>query len=87
GLAGFDGGAVFLPPLIYLFFNFLEAQFVTPYVIGRNVTLNPFIVFLAIVFWLWLWGPVGGFVAVPLVLIFYTIFINIVPMDRATAGR
>ena len=40
-----------------------------------------------IVFWLWLWGPIGGFVAVPLVLIFYTIFVNIVPVERTTAGR
>ncbi|MCB1475048.1 MAG: AI-2E family transporter [Rhodobiaceae bacterium] len=87
GLAGFDGSAVLLPPAIYLFCNFLEAQFVTPYVIGRNVTLNPFVVFLSIVFWLWLWGPIGGFVAVPLVLIFYTIFVNIVPVERTTAGR
>jgi predicted PurR-regulated permease PerM len=28
--------------------------------------MSPFLVFLAIVFWTWLWGPVGAFIAVPL---------------------
>lgn len=88
GLASFEGWAFLVPPLIYLFFNFLEAQFVTPHVVGRSVTLNPFVVFLSIVFWLWLWGPIGGFVAVPLVLILYTIFVNIVPVaEAAQVGR
>ena len=35
--------------------------------------LNPFFVFLAIAFWLWLWGPVGGFVAIPSLLVALTI--------------
>jgi predicted PurR-regulated permease PerM len=33
------------------------------------MTLNPFAVFLAIAFWIWLWGPIGGFIAVPLLLV------------------
>ena len=61
-LATFNGtGQILLPPAVYLFVNFMEAQFVTPYVIGRTMTLNPLVVFLAIAFWLWIWGPVGGF--------------------------
>ncbi len=62
------------PALVFLGINFLEAQIVTPLVIGRRITLNPFIVFLAIVFWIWLWGPLGGFIAVPSLLIIFAIY-------------
>lgn len=80
GLATFDTlSASFMPPLVYLSLNLIEAQFVTPLVIGRRMTLNPFVVFLAITFWLWLWGPIGGFVAIPALLAAGTIIANLVP--------
>lgn len=80
GLGEFDtlGGSL-LPPLIYLGINAIEAQFVTPVVIGRAMTLNPFLVLLALVFWIWLWGPLGGFVAIPAVLVTFAIVRNLVP--------
>ena len=46
----------------------LEGQFITPTIIGRRHTLNPFLVFLSIAFWAWMWGPLGAFLAVPLVI-------------------
>lgn len=61
--------AMAVPPLVYLAINFIEFQFVTPATLGRSLTLPPFAVFLSISFWLWLWGPVGAFLAVPLLLI------------------
>ncbi|EKF18811.1 hypothetical protein NA2_11525 [Nitratireductor pacificus pht-3B] len=80
GLATFDTLATsFVPPLAYLALNAIEAQFVTPTVIGRRMTLNPFIVFLAIAFWLWMWGPIGGFIAIPALLVVYAIAGNILP--------
>ncbi len=80
GLAEFDtlGGSL-LPPAIYLGLNFIEGQFVTPMVIGRTMTLNPFVVLLALVFWIWLWGPIGGFIAIPALLAAYAIIRNILP--------
>ena len=62
-----------LPVFVYLAINLVEAQFVTPMVVGRTMTLNPFIVVLALIFWIWLWGPLGGFVAIPAVLVVYAI--------------
>ena len=53
-------------PLIYLAIVVVEGQFLTPYIMGRRLELNPFAVFLAIAFCMWLWGPVGAFLAVPL---------------------
>ncbi len=80
GLTEFDtiGGSL-LPVAIYLGVNVIEAQFLTPMVIGKTMTLNPFIVLLALVFWIWLWGPVGGFIAIPALLAVYAVVRNIVP--------
>jgi predicted PurR-regulated permease PerM len=55
-------------PLVYIGIVTVEGQFVTPMVIGRQLTLNPFAVFLAIAFCTWLWGPIGAFLAVPLLM-------------------
>ncbi|MDS1136619.1 AI-2E family transporter [Nitratireductor indicus] len=80
GLATFDTlTASCMPMVVYLGLNAIEAQFVTPTVIGRRMTLNPFIVFLAIAFWLWMWGPIGGFIAIPALLTVYAIAGNILP--------
>lgn len=69
GMTNFEGWQVFLPALGHSAVNLAENQFVTPQVLGRTMTLNPFAVFFAILFWLWLWGPIGGLVAVPLLLV------------------
>jgi predicted PurR-regulated permease PerM len=80
GLTEFEtlGGAL-VPPLVYQSINLVEQQFVTPMVIGRTMTLNPFVVVLALIFWIWLWGPLGGFIAIPALLIVYAVVRNIVP--------
>ena len=76
-----------LPPLAYLGVNLIEAQFVTPMVIGRTMTLNPFLVLLALAFWIWLWGPIGGFIAIPALLIVFAIARNILPGMNGFTGR
>jgi predicted PurR-regulated permease PerM len=80
GLTEFDtlGGAL-IPPLIYQGINLIESQFVTPLVIGRTLTLNPFVVVLALIFWIWLWGALGGFIAIPMLLVCYAIIRNMFP--------
>ncbi|WP_306027327.1 AI-2E family transporter [Stappia sp. MMSF_3263] len=80
GLATSDSTlGILLPPAAYLGLNLLEAQFLTPTVLGRTMTLNPFVVLLSIATWIWLWGPVGGFIAVPSLLIFDVVLRNIMP--------
>ncbi|MCC1493887.1 AI-2E family transporter [Cognatishimia sp. F0-27] len=68
GLLEFHGAMALAPPAAFLILNMIEAQFVTPSVVGQQLSLNPLILFLAIVFGLWLWGPVGGIVALPLLV-------------------
>ena len=65
GLVTFDGAMSFVPMLIFLRINMLEAQFVTPTFVGRQMSLNPLLVFLSLAAWLWLWGPIGGLIAIP----------------------
>jgi predicted PurR-regulated permease PerM len=60
--------AAFVAPIIWIFVTTLEGQFITPTIIGHRHTLNPFLVFLSIAFWARMWGPLGAFLAVPLVI-------------------
>jgi predicted PurR-regulated permease PerM len=55
-------------PLIYVAIVTIEGHFLTPALMGRQLELNPFAVFLAIAFCTWLWGPIGAFLAVPLLM-------------------
>ncbi|MHB1103588.1 MAG: AI-2E family transporter [Devosia sp.] len=76
-----------LPVGLYLALNFVEGNFVTPNLIGRAMTMNPFLIFFAITYWLWAWGPVGGFIAVPSLLILYSVATNILPMRTVPLRR
>lgn len=67
------------PVALYLAINFMEGQIITPHLIGRTLTLNPFLIFLSISFWLWIWGPVGGLVAVPSLLILTSLLSHVLP--------
>lgn len=72
-------GAI-LPVALYWTINFVEGNFVTPNLLGRTMTINPFLIFLSLTYWIWSWGPVGGLVAVPSLLILYSIVTHILPM-------
>lgn len=68
GIVVFDGAMSFVPAAVYVAMNATEAQFVTPTLVGRSLSVNPLLVFLSLVFWLWLWGPIGGIIAIPLLI-------------------
>jgi predicted PurR-regulated permease PerM len=71
GLVTFDQvGHALLVPAAYLGVNFLQSQFISPLVLGRRLTLNPVAIFIGLVFWWWIWGVPGAFVAVPLIATF-----------------
>jgi predicted PurR-regulated permease PerM len=57
-----------IAPLAYLGITALEGQVITPTLIGHRLTINPFLVFLSIACWTWMWGPVGAFLGVPILL-------------------
>jgi predicted PurR-regulated permease PerM len=62
-------GPAFIPPLLFIGLTTVEGHIVTPSIVGRSLTLNPFAVFLGLTFWTWLWGPVGAFLSVPFLII------------------
>jgi len=57
-----------LVPTIYLLIVFIETQFATPAVMSRRLEMNSFLVFVGIVFWSWMWGLAGAFLALPLLI-------------------
>lgn len=61
-------GEASIAPLIFLGIVTVEGQFLTPAFMGRRLELNPFAVFLAVAFCTWLLGPIGAFLAVPLLM-------------------
>jgi predicted PurR-regulated permease PerM len=69
-------------PLIFLGLATLEGHFITPSIMGHRLTLNPLTVFLALVFWTWLWGPVGAFLAVPLLIVAIVVIDHLFPEDE-----
>jgi predicted PurR-regulated permease PerM len=58
-----------IAPMAFVGVTFLEGHFVTPTIIGRRLELNALAVFIALAFWTWLWGPMGGFLASPLLIV------------------
>jgi predicted PurR-regulated permease PerM len=54
-------------PLSFLVLTIVEGQLVTPILVGRRLDLSPLVIFVAVIFWSYLWGLVGAIVAVPIV--------------------
>jgi predicted PurR-regulated permease PerM len=71
-------------PILFLVIVTIEGQFLTPVLMGHRLELNPFAVFLAIAFCTWLWGPLGAFLAVPL-LMALTVALGHVFVDEKSA--
>jgi predicted PurR-regulated permease PerM len=51
----------------------IEAYAVTPWLMSRTAEMNPAAVFLGLIFWGWLWGLPGLFLAVPIMMVIKTI--------------
>jgi predicted PurR-regulated permease PerM len=64
-------------PLVYLALTAVEGQVVTPSVLGRSLVLNPLVIFVAVMFWGWLWGVPGALMAVPLLVVLKAICDNV----------
>jgi predicted PurR-regulated permease PerM len=70
GLVAFSTiGAASIAPLAFVGLTFLEGHFITPTIIGRRLELNALAVFISLAFWTWLWGPMGGFLSSPLLIV------------------
>ena len=57
-----------LPSAWYLLFHLLEANLITPVLLGRRFTLNPVVIFVSLIFWMWVWGVPGALLSVPILV-------------------
>lgn len=70
GLIEFDTlGAALLPAACYFGLHLVETNVVTPLALGHRFTLNPVVIFVAVIFGIWLWGVIGALLAVPLIVV------------------
>jgi predicted PurR-regulated permease PerM len=74
-------GGGLIAPLAFIGVVFIEGHFVTPTIIGRRLELNALAVFIALAFWTWLWGPMGGFLSSPLLIVALVLKDHLMPVD------
>jgi predicted PurR-regulated permease PerM len=81
GLLTFDPiWQALLPAAIYLSIHIVEGQVVTPTLLARQLTLNPVVVIMALLFWYWMWGVAGALLAVPMLSTFKIVCDRIEPL-------
>ena len=65
-LVQLGSGRALLVALGYLAVNVLVGNLLEPHLMGRRFGLSPLVVFVALVFWAWVLGPLGMILAVPM---------------------
>jgi predicted PurR-regulated permease PerM len=74
GLMVFDDVWVALmPAALQVAFHLVEANVITPTVLGRRLTMNPLLILVSLAFWGWVWGTPGALLGVPLLIIVQTV--------------
>ncbi|MCM2369677.1 AI-2E family transporter [Aporhodopirellula aestuarii] len=58
----------FVVSAVFFTLTSLEGQFITPGILGRSMQMSPVLVFLSIVLWGWMWGFMGVFLSVPILI-------------------
>ncbi|MGF7203497.1 putative PurR-regulated permease PerM [Sphingobium olei] len=74
GLMVFDDVYVALmPAALQVGFHLVEANVITPMLLGRRLTMNPLLILVSLTFWGWVWGTPGALLGVPLLIIIQTV--------------
>lgn len=70
------------PALAFFCVHLVMENFVVPTIMGRRLEVNAFLIFSAIIFWSWMWGPAGAMLALPLSIIGMTIADELRPSTK-----
>lgn len=62
-----------LPAFILIGAHLVEANAITPLIVGHRLTINPIMILISLSFWGWVWGTPGALLAVPLLIILQTV--------------
>jgi predicted PurR-regulated permease PerM len=60
--------------LIFMFVQFLEGNFITPFVVGSKVSINPFAAIVALLVGGEIWGAAGMIISIPVIAMLKVIF-------------
>jgi predicted PurR-regulated permease PerM len=63
-------GHALLVPGAFLLVNVVQANLVSPLLLGHRLALNPVAILVGLAFWFWVWGIPGAFIAVPMLATF-----------------
>lgn len=63
-----------LPAAAYLALHTIEANLVTPAILGARFTMNPVMILIALSYFTWIWGVLGALLSVPILLILTALF-------------
>jgi predicted PurR-regulated permease PerM len=66
-----------VPALAFLGLHAIEANFVTPAILGARLTVSPVSILLAISYFSWIWGVPGALLSVPILLIIEALLDNL----------
>jgi len=69
GLIQYGFGRALIALAGFVLVNMVVGNVVEPRLMGRKLGLSTLVVFISLVFWGWLWGPVGMLLSVPLTMI------------------
>ncbi|HUF64570.1 MAG TPA: AI-2E family transporter, partial [Gemmatimonadaceae bacterium] len=69
-------GAAMLTATGYLVVNVGIGNLTEPAVLGKRLDMSPLVVLLSLLFWGWVWGPIGMLLSLPLTMVLKLIFEN-----------